>query len=73
MSTLVRAIPRYAKAVSGGIATLGTAVGFALADDTVTATEWIGIAVAVLGALGLVGAIPNAPAQDAGELPAHRR
>lgn len=73
MRTL-KAIPRYAKAVASGVTALGTAVGYALADDKITTNEWIGIAVAVVAALGLVGAVPNAPAaQDPNELPAYRR
>ncbi|WUI00195.1 hypothetical protein OHR68_43135 [Spirillospora sp. NBC_00431] len=72
MSTLIKAIPRYAKAVASGVTTLGATVGVALADEKITTYEWIGIVVAVLGAAGLVGAIPNKPA-DLGELPAYRR
>lgn len=50
---------KYAKAIVGaGVAGL-TALGTALADGTVTGPEWVGVAIATLGALGLIWAVPN--------------
>jgi multidrug transporter EmrE-like cation transporter len=55
---------KYAKALvaaaTAGLAALGTA----LADDTITRLEWIGVAVAVVGALGLTYAVPNKPSVE---------
>ena len=47
MGAFVRAIPHYAKAVASGVTTLGATVGVALADNEITAGEWIGVAIAV--------------------------
>lgn len=48
-----------------GSATAGlTALGTAWADGTITGLEWVGIALAVVGAFGLVYAVPNAPSQE---------
>ncbi|MEV0425380.1 hypothetical protein [Micromonospora sp. NPDC050495] len=52
----------YAKAIVGGAVAGLTALGTALADDRVTASEWVGVAVATLAALGIVYAVPNRPA-----------
>ncbi|MEU4675733.1 hypothetical protein [Micromonospora sp. NPDC023737] len=52
----------YAKAVVGAAVAGLTALGTALADNTVTASEWVGVAVATLAALGVVYAVPNRPA-----------
>ena len=53
----------YAKAIVGALVAGLTALGTALADDTVTGAEWVGVAVATLGALGIVYAVPNRPAE----------
>ncbi len=53
---------KYAKAIVASLTAGLTALGTALADDTVTRLEWVGVAVALLGALGLVYAVPNKPA-----------
>lgn len=55
-------IKPYAKAIVGALVAGLTALGTALADDSVTATEWVGVAVATLTALGVVYAVPNRPA-----------
>jgi hypothetical protein len=56
---------RYAKAfVGAAVAGLGT-LATALADDHVTAAEWVGVATATLVALGVVWAVPNRPAPAA--------
>lgn len=52
-------IKPYAKAVVGGLVAGLTALGTAMTDDTVTTAEWVGIAVATLGALSFVYATPN--------------
>lgn len=49
----------YMKAIVGGLVAGLTALGTAMTDDTVSTAEWVGIAVATLGALGIVYATPN--------------
>lgn len=50
---------QYLKAVVGAaVAGLGTLLT-ALADDRVTMSEWVGVAIATLVALGAVWAVPN--------------
>jgi hypothetical protein len=51
---------KYAKAVTGALIAGLTALLPALDDGAVTAAEWVVVAVATLGALGLVWAVPNA-------------
>lgn len=53
---------QYAKAVVAGATAGLTTLGGALADGHVTAGEWIAVAIAVLGGLGLTAAVPNAKA-----------
>lgn len=53
----------YAKAIVGAAVAGLTALGTALADNQVTTVEWVGVAVATLGALGIVYAVPNKPAE----------
>lgn len=53
----------YAKAIVGAAVAGLTALGTALADNEVTGVEWVGVAVATLGALGIVYAVPNKPAE----------
>lgn len=57
-------IQPYLKAVVGGLVAGLTALATAMSDDTVTRTEWIGVAVAVVGALGVVYATPNRDPQQ---------
>jgi hypothetical protein len=52
-------ILRYAKAVVGGLAAGVAALTPALADGTVSAGEWVTIAIAVLGGAGLIAVVPN--------------
>lgn len=56
---------KYAKAIvaalTAGLGSLGTA----LADDTVTRVEWVGVGLALLGALGIVYLVPNKSAVKA--------
>lgn len=54
---------KYAKALVAALAAGLAALGTALADDTITRLEWVGVAVAVVGALGLTYAVPNKPAE----------
>lgn len=49
----------YMKAIVGGLVAGLTALGTAMTDGTVSTAEWVGIAVATLGALGIVYATPN--------------
>ncbi len=51
----------YAKAIVGAAVAGLTALGTALADNQVTPVEWVTVAIATLGALGLVYAVPNRP------------
>lgn len=55
---------RYAKAIVAAIAAASAAAVTATQDDLITTTEWITIAVAALGALGVTYAVPNKPPQD---------
>lgn len=54
----------YAKAVVAGVVAGGTALGTAMADNVVTPGEWVGVALAVLGGLGITYVVPNAQASD---------
>lgn len=55
----IMSIKPYMKAIVGGLVAGLTALGTAMTDDTVTTAEWVGVAVAALGALGIVYATPN--------------
>ncbi|KXK61947.1 hypothetical protein AWW66_10930 [Micromonospora rosaria] len=55
----------YAKAITGAAVAGLTALGTALTDGQVTPAEWVGVAIATLGALGAIWAVPNAPAEQA--------
>ena len=50
----------YAKAITAAIAAGLGALYQALDNDAVTAQEWVGVALALVGALGAVWAVPNA-------------
>jgi threonine/homoserine efflux transporter RhtA len=54
----------YAKSIVAAVTAGGAALGTALADDTVTTGEWVGVALAVLGALGITYVVPNAKTSD---------
>lgn len=56
---MLTTILRYAKAVAGGLAAGAAALTPALADNVVTPTEWVTIALAVLVGAGVVAAVPN--------------
>ena len=49
----------YAKALIGALVAGLAALGTATADGTVTGSEWVGVALAALVALGAVWATPN--------------
>lgn len=55
---------QYAKAVVAGATAGLTTLGGALADGHVSPGEWIAVAVAVLGGLGLTALVPNAKAKQ---------
>lgn len=57
-------IGSYAKSIVAAVTAGGAALGTALADDVVTSGEWVGVALAVLGALGITYAVPNARVSD---------
>lgn len=57
-------IGSYAKSIVAAVVAGSTSLGTALADDTVTSGEWLGVALAVFGALGIVAAVPNARTSD---------
>ncbi|WP_242890307.1 hypothetical protein [Actinomadura litoris] len=50
----------YAKSIVAAVVAGGGTLGTALADDTVSTGEWVGVALAALGALGVVWVVPNA-------------
>lgn len=56
-------IKPYMKAIVGGLVAGLTVLGTAMTDGTVTTAEWITVAVATLGALGVVYATPNRPSE----------
>jgi peptidoglycan/LPS O-acetylase OafA/YrhL len=65
---------QYAKAAVAAVAAGAGTLATALADDHVTTGEWVAVAVAVLGALGITYAVPNAPATPTtDEVPGYRR
>jgi hypothetical protein len=53
-------IAPYAKAVTAALVAGLTALLTALDDGAVSRSEWVTVAVAFLGALGAVWAVPNA-------------
>lgn len=53
-------VGQYAKTVVAGVAGGLYALQAAISDDVITNTEWVGIGLAVLVALG-VWAVPNSP------------
>lgn len=54
---------KIAKAITGALTAMGTALLAALADGSVTATEWVIVGLAVVAGFGAVWATPNAPAE----------
>jgi hypothetical protein len=56
-------VPEYAKTVVATVIAGATVLGSALTDNNISGTEWVGIGLAVLTALG-VYAVPNAPKSD---------
>ena len=50
---------KYAKAIVGALVAGLGAYGVAVADGSPTAEEWSTVAVAFLGALGLIWGVPN--------------
>lgn len=50
----------YAKALVGALTAGLGAAAVALADEKITTSEWVTIAIAALGALGVIWAVPNA-------------
>lgn len=52
-------ITPYMKAIVGGLVAGLTALGTAMTDDKITNAEWVGVAIATLGALGIIYATPN--------------
>lgn len=57
-------LDRYAKAVVGALVAALSTYQVAVLSHGVSADEWAGIAIAFIVALGLVWAVPNAPAED---------
>jgi hypothetical protein len=53
-------MPKYSKFIVAALAAGAVALQSAITDGTVSAAEWVTIAIAVLGALG-VWAFPNKP------------
>lgn len=50
---------KYLKALYGAAAAGLGALSVAYADNAVTNQEWVSIAIAVVGALGIIWAVPN--------------
>ncbi|MGV9535026.1 hypothetical protein ACWEU6_21900 [Streptosporangium sandarakinum] len=57
-------IGSMAKSVVGGVAAGAAALVTAVDDGVIVPGEWVTIALAVLGALGIVYVVPNAAASD---------
>jgi hypothetical protein len=53
---------KYAKAIVGALAAGLGALGIAQSDGHITGTEWVYVAATVVGSLGLIWGVPNAPA-----------
>lgn len=57
-------IGSYAKAIVSALAAGSGALAAATADSVVTSGELLYVGIAVLGALGIVAAVPNAKRSD---------
>ncbi|MGI5408743.1 hypothetical protein ACQEV9_18355 [Streptomyces chartreusis] len=57
-------ISRIAKSLVGGLAAGATAAVTAVQDNIVTTGEGVTIALAILGAWGIVYAVPNKPSSE---------
>src|SRR6185369_5262191 len=55
-------VDKIAKALTGALTAMGTALLAALSDGSVTATEWVIVGLALVAGGGAVWATPNAPA-----------
>jgi hypothetical protein len=54
-------VDKYAKAIIGALGAGLGALAAAYTDGAVTGPEWVAVAIAVVGTLGLVWGVPNAP------------
>ncbi|MFF0469321.1 hypothetical protein ACFYPX_18055 [Micromonospora zamorensis] len=61
-------IGKYAKTIVAAVVAGATALTVAMGDDTLTATEGITVALAILGALG-VYVVPNAKDRQSTDAP----
>ncbi|MEV4093777.1 hypothetical protein [Streptosporangium saharense] len=57
-------IGSYAKAITSGVAAGTAALVQAMADSFIVPGEWVTVALAVLGALGITYVVPNAAQSD---------
>lgn len=57
---MIDKIAEYRKAIAAFIVPALVVLGSAVADGTITAQEWIAVAIAALGTSALVGVVPNA-------------
>lgn len=57
-------IGSYAKAIVAALAAGTAALVQAMADGVIVQGEWVTVALAVLGALGITYAVPNAKQSD---------
>ncbi|MFC9973527.1 hypothetical protein ACFVH6_21800 [Spirillospora sp. NPDC127200] len=57
-------IGRSAKAIVAAAAAGAGTLASVLDDDVITSGEWVMVALAVLGALGITWAVPNAAVSD---------
>lgn len=60
-------VNRYMKAIVACLVAAGGAAVTAMADDVITTSEWVTIALAGLAALGVVWAVPNKTEVSAGQ------
>lgn len=59
------ALSRYAKAIVAALTAGLGALATAVQDDVISTQEWVTIAIAAVGALGVTWAVPNkTPAHD---------
>jgi Iap family predicted aminopeptidase len=59
MAVKVSGVTKYLKAIAAALTTFTGAVAVAQADQVITNVEWVTIAAATLGALGVVWGVPN--------------
>ncbi len=64
---MISKLKPYRKAIVAALVAGLTALYAAMADDVITAGEWVMIVLALLGGGGVTYAVPNAPKLPTGE------